>query len=95
LPGGDDFVSGNKNVENEINVFKSKINIYLVHVRIHVLQLFDGGVGGAVPLLYVLFEIVLPARLESADRTRVRGRLHKTTSINLAKPDWTRAGRNK
>jgi hypothetical protein len=45
LPGGDDFVSGNENVENEIYVFKSKINIYLVHVRIHVLQLLDGGVG--------------------------------------------------
>jgi hypothetical protein len=80
LPGGDDFESGNENVENEINVFKSKIIIYLVHVRIHVLQLLDGGVGRAVPLLYVLFEIVLPAGLESADRTRVWGRLHTTTS---------------
>ncbi len=58
----------------------SQVNIYLVHVRIHVLQLLDGGVGRAVPLLYVLLEIVLPAGLESADRTRVRGRLHN--SIN-------------
>jgi hypothetical protein len=71
------FCIRDENVENETNVFKSKINIYLVHVRIHVLQLLDGGVGGAMPLLYVLFEVVLPAGLESADRTRVRGRLHK------------------
>jgi hypothetical protein len=87
LPGGNDFVSGNANVENEINVFKSKINIYLVHVRIHVLQLLDGCVGRAVPLLYVLFEIVLTAGLESADRTRIWGCLQSNIQL-IAKPDF-------
>ncbi len=49
---------------------------YLVHVRVHILQLLNGGVGRAVPLLDVLLQIVLTARLESADGTGVRGGLN-------------------
>ena len=39
------------------------------------LQLFDGVASVAMPLLYVLFEIVFPAGLEAAQRTEVWGGL--------------------
>ena len=53
----------------------------LVHFWIHVLELLDGGVGGAVALLYMLLQVVLPSALEPADRTGERGGLEKYSCL--------------
>lgn len=47
-------------------------NSYLIHVWVHFLELFDGGVCIAVSLLGMLLQIVLATGLEPAHRAGVR-----------------------